>query len=143
MSGAVSGGSVITLRTIEQVRGTMFDDTIYGTGNDDFIIGLDGDDLLVSAEGDDTIYTGRGDDEVRAGSGNDLIFAAEGDNLIRGGSGIDTLSFDTLQTGEARQTTEGWTPEETRGSVVADLQTGQAVFIADGATEVPRRFCSQ
>lgn len=72
-----------------------------GDGNNVVTTGS-GDDTITTGEGDDTITPGDGDDIVRAGSGDDLIVAGSGggDDFLDGGSGIDTVAYPSLQTGE-------------------------------------------
>ncbi len=92
-----------TLRSIENVVGSNFDDSISGTGAANLIKGLDGNDLLDGLHGGDTLFGGAGNDELLGGSGDDVL-KGEGDddyfspgpgsdNVI-GGNGSDTVSFE-------------------------------------------------
>jgi Ca2+-binding RTX toxin-like protein len=89
-----SGFYVDALKSIENVRGSIFDDDIRGDGKanklrggegDDFILGRDGNDKLLGEDGQDILFGGSGRDVLTGGSGNDKL---------RGGTGNDTFVFD-------------------------------------------------
>ena len=71
------GGFTDTLVNIENVVGTLLDDTITGDGGANLLIGLDGVD---------TIDGGEGDDILRGGLGADILI---------GGAGVDTVDYTT------------------------------------------------
>jgi len=64
------------LDSIENVRGTPFNDEIFGDGNPNRIDGL------------------AGDDSIDADSGNDTVAGGAGTNNLIGGLGVDTLVVD-------------------------------------------------
>lgn len=75
-------GDTDTLLSIEEVRGSEFNDTILGDdgpnsldgeGGDDLIRGFGGDDFLEGFTGNDTLEGGAGRDTFRPGEGNDLV----------------------------------------------------------------------
>ena len=80
------GGSY-TVTTVENVVGSVLNDSITGSTDDN---------VLYGGLGDDTINDGAGNDSVYGGDGNDLIQAGDssfvGDTWF-GGAGTDTLSF--------------------------------------------------
>ena len=91
-----------TLRSVEMVIGTAFDDMMHGTQADDTFLGGAGSDELRGAEGfdslfgessNDFLYGGEGDDFLDGGYGNDLLDGGLGDDEIRGGWGIDTVTY--------------------------------------------------
>lgn len=109
---AIDGfGDTDTLRSIERIRGTEFDDEIrantennflQGIGGNDTINGADGDDQIEGGEGNDTIHGGNGEDAISGGSGDDSAYGENGDDyffidagvdFIDGGAGIDWLDF--------------------------------------------------
>ena len=53
-------GGTDTLRNIEGIRGSDFDDTLTGDAAANLIEGGDGDDLLTGNAGDDTLDGGAG-----------------------------------------------------------------------------------
>lgn len=70
--GDLFGDRVDTLfKSIENVNGTRFADTIYGTDGGNVLSGLDGDDRIFAYGGDDTLSGGIGDDELDGGEGTD------------------------------------------------------------------------
>ncbi|MEO1538357.1 MAG: Calx-beta domain-containing protein [Pseudomonadota bacterium] len=80
---AIDGfGNTDTLISIEEIRGTRFDDTIVGTALDE---GFEGE------SGNDYIETGDGDDFVNGGAGDDTIIGGVGGEFIRPGTGTDVI----------------------------------------------------
>ena len=93
------------LSGVENVQGSVFDDTIDGDGGDNRLEGDNGNDLLSGADGSDLIDGGMGDDRLDGGLGVDgLSFlgsaAAVEADLAAGtatGSGTDVLAgFENL-----------------------------------------------
>jgi Ca2+-binding RTX toxin-like protein len=64
-----------TYVSIENIRGSAFDDTLIGDNNAN------------------VIYGGQGTDRIEAGGGNDMVYSGGGYDYLDGGSGIDTLSY--------------------------------------------------
>jgi Ca2+-binding RTX toxin-like protein len=86
--GAVSGFSQgadgnDTLRNIENVVGSAFDDQLLGNDAANVLDGGAGHDLLFGRGGDDTLLGGAGDDFLRG---------SEGADIMDGGSGWDRVS---------------------------------------------------
>lgn len=119
---AVSG-RLETLKSIENVTGTSYADTLIGTvgsnilkggsgndqleglgGNDklyggsgvDILYGDAGNDDLYGDTGNDRLYGGSGADDMFGGSGNDLLVGGTGSDLLVGGSGADTFRFTSI-----------------------------------------------
>jgi Ca2+-binding RTX toxin-like protein len=85
----VSGGTLgdalgDTFFSIENVRGSNFDDTIIGDGLDNILNGLDGHDRIEGGGGNDTL---------RGSVGNDTLIGGAGADELNGGSGIDEVSY--------------------------------------------------
>ncbi|MCP1201137.1 hypothetical protein NIM86_17150 [Notoacmeibacter sp. MSK16QG-6] len=76
-TGIASGDAFIS---IEGLRGSQFDDTIWGDGNDNALYGEDGDDEIGGLGGNDLIYGGAGDDTLYGGAGDDLLDGGGGSN---------------------------------------------------------------
>jgi Ca2+-binding RTX toxin-like protein len=109
-TGSAAGGDAEgdTLISIEEARGSAFDDRITGTAGGDKLYGggvesqigspdtVSGADRIDGGGGDDLIAGGDGADILLGGSGNDLIYGrakADGtlEDTVDGGSGTDEL----------------------------------------------------
>lgn len=72
-SGGYAEGDII--RNIENIEGSIHDDTLIGDAGNNEITGGYGNDSLQGGEGDDTYH-------FSAGEGNDVIADAQGDNKV-------------------------------------------------------------
>ncbi len=94
-----------TLSNIEEVWGSVFDDTLEGDNNDNTFFGKSGDDLILAAGGNDYLYGDDGDDTLHGGDGDDYLFDGSGSDLVTGEDGNDYISvtddgeFDTFSGG--------------------------------------------
>ncbi len=132
-SASIVGGTIATLRSIENLVGSSNADTLTGDGNDNVIEGGLGDDTLVGGLGSDTVRftgstavtlnlatltaqaTGWGNDtisgfeNVRTGTGADNITGDGNDNTFFDGGGNDTYNgaggVDTVDYSGATSTT--------------------------------------
>lgn len=88
------------IANVQQVIGTLGDDTLIGTdgaetltggGGNDSIQGGGGADVLNGDSGNDTLIGGPGNDTVSAGFGDDLMIWNNGDgsDVLDGGPGVD------------------------------------------------------
>jgi Ca2+-binding RTX toxin-like protein len=100
LAGTAANGSVDTLSGIEEVVGSLFNDTLRGDNGANRLEGSDGDDLiegrgghdrLEGGSGNDRLNGGDGNDEVYGRTGNDVLDGAAGDDLVRGNEGNDSL----------------------------------------------------
>lgn len=82
-----------SLKNIEAVLGTIFDDYIMGDRGENFFHGSGGRDSLFGAAGDDWLDGGDGDDFLVGGEGDDTLRSGQGADTIEGGEGFDTLTF--------------------------------------------------
>ena len=81
---------------IENVRGSMHDDTLTGTddpSDGNMLWGLDGNDVLSGREGPDTLYGGAGDDMLDGGDEGDTLEGGYGADTLTGGLGADRASY--------------------------------------------------
>ena len=81
---------------IENVRGSMHDDTLTGTddpteGNS--LWGLGGNDILSGRDGPDMLSGGAGDDVLDGGDEDDVLEGGYGADMLTGGGGADTASY--------------------------------------------------
>jgi Ca2+-binding RTX toxin-like protein len=74
-----------TLKNIENLWGTSFDDVFWGNDDDNFFIGFEGNDTIKGGGGADIIWADQGDDTLVGGPGGDSL---------TGGGGIDTAAYD-------------------------------------------------
>ena len=81
---------------IENVMGSMYDDTITGTDDvtlGNHIWGLGGMDRLYGGEGPDILSGGAGDDMLDGGDEDDTLIGGPGADALTGGAGDDTASY--------------------------------------------------
>ncbi len=78
---------------MNNILGTLSDDTLQGTAGDDFLSGLAGNDRLIGGDGKDILDGGIGADTMASGLGNDIYYVDSlGDEVTEaGGEGIDTV----------------------------------------------------
>ena len=81
---------------IENVRGSMHDDTLTGTddpSDGNMLWGLDGNDVLSGREGPDKLFGGAGNDMLDGGDEDDELEGGPGADTLTGGLGADTASY--------------------------------------------------
>ena len=81
---------------IENVRGSMHDDTLTGTDdatNGNALWGLAGNDTLSGRDGPDMLSGGAGDDVLDGGDEEDTLEGGSGADMLTGGGGADTASY--------------------------------------------------
>ncbi len=100
LRGRATGEGNDTLKDIQNVNGSSFDDAINGSSADNVLNGRGGEDAISGNAGNDTINGGpradqlsgqTGDDRIRGVQGNDAIQGGQGDDRIQGGQGRDTI----------------------------------------------------
>lgn len=81
------------LYSIEDIRGTVYDDEIYGNSFRNILRGHNGDDDLRGYGGNDKLFGGLGDDEIIGGQGNDIMLGGGGADrfVFRADSGSDRI----------------------------------------------------
>ncbi|MCC6918554.1 MAG: hypothetical protein IT548_05085 [Alphaproteobacteria bacterium] len=93
-----------TLRSIENLIGSRFSDTLRGSGGDngldggdsgDLLEGLAGNDTLEGRLGNDTLAGGEGRDVLRGGQGNDVYVNPTGDTIVEEGAAKDRVESDS------------------------------------------------
>ena len=82
-----------TIRNIENLTGSVFDDRILGDSGANILRGLEGDDVIRGRGGNDMIEGGDGDDRLAGNFGKDTISSGDGFDIISGGPGADTFVF--------------------------------------------------
>ena len=89
-----TGGWIDTVASIENVKGSGFDDRILGDTVGNYLDGYDGDDVVKGRTGNDALYGGGGNDALFGGGGNDWLQGGTGNDVLRGGGGSDRFYFD-------------------------------------------------
>ena len=92
-SGPQSNGDAAgdTLIDIENVTGSMHDDTLSGNEDDNVLNALDGNNTVYGRGGDDVLIAGGGDDLLDGGTGEDALEGGAGNDVLRGGADMDIL----------------------------------------------------
>ena len=80
------GAGTDTLRNLENLTGSAFDDILIGNA---------GDNVLLGGEGNDTLNSRAGNDTLDGGGGNDILNGGAGNDTLSSGSGLDRFVFNT------------------------------------------------
>lgn len=115
-----------TYLNVENVVGSVFNNSLFGDNGanrldggkgDDHLFGQDGNDQLYGGDGVDQLYGGRGDDYLDGGAGanylsggdgkdtivggadNDRVNGGSGADILDGGGGVNTLEYDGSNAG--------------------------------------------
>ena len=93
-----------TIRNVEIVFGTEFEDVFRGDGEDNRLFGFDSKDRLFGEGGDDRLFGGVGSDALDGGNGDDLL---DGDRELPGETGRVGQGNDTLIGGAGDDSLDG------------------------------------
>ncbi|MBM1311350.1 Hint domain-containing protein [Sulfitobacter mediterraneus] len=93
-TGAGGDAEGDTLKNIENLKGSRYNDSLTGDRNDNVIEGGSGHDTLRGGEGNDTLHGDGGNDYIDGGSNNDSLSGGDGADTLDGGAGDDTLAGD-------------------------------------------------
>ncbi|WP_278247628.1 beta strand repeat-containing protein, partial [Teichococcus deserti] len=89
-----------TYVSIENLRGSKFNDLLTGDANGNILQGLDGNDTLDGGAGNDTLEGGAGNDWLLGGTGDDWLVGGLGNDTLDGGEGgSDTVDYRYRETG--------------------------------------------
>lgn len=80
-----------TYSGIEDVYGSLRNDTLSGNSVANKLIGDAGNDRLYGQDGNDKLYGGLGNDFLYGQNDNDILFGDYGNDKLYGGNGNDTL----------------------------------------------------
>ena len=90
-----SFGDADALVSIENVYGTIFDDSVSGDEAVNLLLGFGGNDTLYGLAGNDRLFGHNGADILSGGTDNDTVSGGDGTDQVFGGSGVDTLNGDS------------------------------------------------
>ncbi|MGD1699501.1 calcium-binding protein [Dapis sp. BLCC M229] len=122
-------GTYDQLYSIENIVGSVYDDTIKGDDNANAFVGLGGNDTIYGEGGADIIDGGDGQDSLEGGNGADTIKGGDRPDYLDGGEGDDSLhggAFkDTLIGGKDNDTLNGsWGRDLLKGGMGTDVLYG-------------------
>ena len=84
------GAGIDTLRSLENLTGSSFNDTLTGNAGNNVLSGGGGNDVLNGGSGNDTLIGGIGTDTLTGGLGNDLFdYNSVNESLV--GAGRDRI----------------------------------------------------
>ena len=99
------------MRSIENIHGSRYDDTLIGNNGRNFISGEGGYDTIYGRGGDDRLRGTLENDVIYGGFGDDTLVGLDGHDKLFGGPGNDTLlgkgSYDELVGGPGDDVLEG------------------------------------
>lgn len=119
-TGQSTGFGTDTLQNIEQLYGSLFNDTLTGSIGNDSLYGLDGNDILSGSKGVDYMTGALGDDTYLFGSGDGS------DVLAESGGNNDILSFNTNIT-----SSQLWFQQSTNNLIISVIGTADKITIVN------------
>lgn len=78
-----------SLKSVEEIIGSQFNDIFKGSQFDDVFHGGNGVDTIDGNNGDDHLFGGAGDDVIDGGNGNNFLVGGTGNDIISGGKDND------------------------------------------------------
>ena len=133
--GTVFNDTLVGNTGRNQLEGGEGDDLLSGGGGNDFLFDGAGNDTVVGGDGLDRFFDGDGDDILLGGAGNDIFFAGDGANTYNGNAGVDVIDYSGFTLGvvvdlEAQTNSSDDTiiaVENLFGSAQGDIFIGTAV----------------
>jgi len=87
-TGLASGGAGNdVILKVENIIGSIFDDSLIGNNGNNTLNGGNGNDILNGGNGNDNLF---------GEQGNDLLTGGKGKDILTGGEGIDRFNYKTL-----------------------------------------------
>jgi Ca2+-binding RTX toxin-like protein len=112
-----------TLIGIENLSGTLFDDTLIGNGGDNWIWGEGGNDVISAGAGNDLVEVGPGNATADGGADNDTLSLLDQISTAPAGVTVSLAAQGAVQvTGEGTMLLTGF--ENVSGGVANDILTG-------------------
>lgn len=91
---STNAGGLDTIRGIEKLIGSNFNDRLFGSDAAEQIFGMNGTDDVRGGLGNDTVGGGDANDKVTGGGGNDQAYGGNGNDSVYGEDGADRLYGD-------------------------------------------------
>ncbi len=111
---STGGAGTDSLSNMENLIGSMFNDSLTGDGNANVLSGLAGNDILIGGGGDDMLIGGTGSDTMTGGTGKDTFKWMVGD-----AGGVDTIKdFTTGANGDVLDLSELLSGEHTNAATL-------------------------
>lgn len=88
------GGGTDRMVGIENLYGSIHNDSLLGDAGANTLSGQLGDDILDGRAGNDVLNGGAGKDSLLGGDGDDILNGGAGDDSLNGGAGIDWASYE-------------------------------------------------
>ncbi|UUT61469.1 retention module-containing protein [Aeromonas hydrophila] len=111
---STGGAGTDSLSNMENLIGSMFNDSLTGDGNANVLSGLAGNDILIGGGGDDMLIGGTGSDTMTGGTGKDTFKWMAGD-----AGGVDTIKdFTTGANGDVLDLSELLSGEHTNAATL-------------------------
>lgn len=135
-------GKTDKIKSIEEVRGSIFNDTMTGSDDNDQFKGGDGKDTLSGKGGADFLTGNNGADIIKGGKGEDLLLGGYGKDTLKGGKDDDILVGDKgndILNGGAGFDVADYSNDHLSGGVQgidADLNTGVVIDTFDNTDSV-------
>ena len=122
------------LHEIENITGSVYNDSLTGNGLANVLAGGDGGDTLRGGGGNDALYGGNGSDFINGGNGDDLIDGGDGIDraaYFQSNAALGGITVSLLLQGTAQYVgSQGWDTlvgiENVSGTAFADTITGDA-----------------
>ena len=92
---AFSGNDVVTGSSgNDYINGNLDNDRLFGDLGNDTIRGGQGSDFVRGGEGNDEVFGDRGNDQVFGDNGDDILYGGQNEDYLDGGNGNDILYGD-------------------------------------------------
>ncbi|MBT9315774.1 Calx-beta domain-containing protein [Leptothoe spongobia] len=83
-----------TYKSIKNLEGSIYGDTLIGDSKQNLLIGLEGQDTLRGGKEQDILKGGSGDDTLEGEEGKDVLIGGQGGDILNGGEKEDIASYE-------------------------------------------------